>query len=118
MTAITAKLIYSEGWRVALIGEAGRKYLPVTFMEDNGLRLHKLPITDERHFHELPGTEYRRSVGYVARRLLDFGRETGRSITGGARELLTQAIEQTRRQDMSKPPKTAPRTPWELGGPI
>ena len=80
--------VYLDGWRLAVVGDAGRKYVPVVEWRAGNLSVTKLPKEATRTF--LPaGGRRAPSLARVARRLLAIGRKFG--MTQGARELLQQA---------------------------
>lgn len=73
-----------EGTRTAIVGRPGRKYLPAVLMDAGGLRVHKLPLAEDRYMTDL---DY--SLRAAARKYLKAGRLFG--ITKAAKALLKAA---------------------------
>lgn len=82
-------LVYDEGYRLAVVGDPGRLYVPIVTLNGAGLRVHKLPKAAERSFLAPPGRPAKSRLARVARKFLEYGRKVG--MTQGARELLERA---------------------------
>ncbi len=89
MTAACVVQLYHEGFRLAVAGPAGRKYVPVVLYDIGNLHVTKLPKDAARKFVP-PAGKRPCSIARVARKLLANGRRWG--MTQGARELLEQAL--------------------------
>ena len=88
--AVRAALVYSDGYRLAVVGDAGRKWIPIVALNGAGLHVVQLPRSAERGFQDPPGKPAKSRLDRVARKFLAFGRQVG--MTKGARELLERAV--------------------------
>jgi hypothetical protein len=68
----------------ALVTGVGTKQMALVWMDAGGIRLRRLPKTEQRFMHVIPGAKAQR----VARQMIDAGRRFG--ITDGARDALRE----------------------------
>lgn len=82
-------MLYQEGYRLAVVGEPGRKWIPFVILDGAGLRLDRMPRAAERGLQVPAGRPSKSTLARVARKFLAYGRQVG--MTRGARELLELA---------------------------
>lgn len=80
---------YIEGWRLAVAGPAGRKYVPIVVFDSGNLSLLKIPKDHERYFLKPAGKPWKCRLHRVVDVLLMAGRKYG--MTQGAEEFLKEA---------------------------
>jgi hypothetical protein len=77
-----------HGTKTVLVGEPGRKYMPVLIM-DKGLIVKKVPLSDERYMSEVAESKVRRSLMPVVTFFAAYGARNG--ISKAAKRFIKDA---------------------------
>lgn len=77
----------AEGTKTVLVGPQGRKKMPILLIDSKGVKVRKVPLSEQRYLLDPPPFKRQKSMTTIARQYRAIGSRIG--ITKAAKAFLT-----------------------------